>query len=170
MRRLVKLCSVLMAVLCVGEAVVLAAARLTSSDPFAPFERMLAGQPVSIAAPACDLHPIQEVGPSIPDAGVSYCALYPVRGMFASISAYAYDDRFVKTSLRVVGDLYVGNLVLRWGRPDVILKDSDAFYVRWSEPGLYALIYPRGTGMHFHYWLPIASLTIGLLSNPAGIP
>lgn len=170
MWRLVKLCSVLMAIFCVSEVVVLATSRLTSSDPFASFEEILAGQPVSIADLPCDLHPIQGNAPPISDASVSYCALYPVRGTFASISAYAYENRFVKTSLRVAQDLYAGNLVLRWGRPDVIVKDNRSFYVRWNGPGLYALIYPRGTVTHFHYWLPIASLTIGMLSNPAGIP
>ncbi|MEO8391606.1 MAG: hypothetical protein ABI700_01310 [Chloroflexota bacterium] len=170
MARLIKVCAALAVILSIGQFAVLNSARQTFNDPFAPVAALLAGQPLT-SPPPCDLHPHSEgAPPTIHNEGVSYCAVYLAEGAFASVSAYTHLGKFARTTLYVTQDLVVGDILLRWGRPDVILKGEHSFYLRWTKQGLYALITPRGAMRDFSYPLSIASLTIGLLRDTAVIP
>src|SRR5215207_1819738 len=126
MKRLVKVIVLLMVIGVVGEVVVFAAGRLSYRDPFARYEALIPGQSVlAFGQPPCDLHPvtITTAEPIPQNVEVAYCVIYPIQSAAGSVYAYAYQDRFVRTSLLAMRDLYVGDVVLRWGQPDAILKD-----------------------------------------------
>jgi hypothetical protein len=59
-------------------------------------------------------------------------------------------------------EVYIGDIVRRWGRPDVMTKDNQAFYIFWYDQGLYGIVDPFGAIGRFGYMLPVESLTIGL--------
>jgi len=122
----------MVAILSFGQFAVLGATRQTYRDPFAPVAALLAGEPLT-SPPTCDLHPLsKDPPPTIHNEGVSYCAVYLAQATFASVSAYAHLGIFARTTLRVTQNLVIGDVLLRWGRPDVILKGEGSFYLRWT--------------------------------------
>lgn len=167
MGRFTKVSVALAALLFFGTVIVLAAGQLNYRDPFVAYEAMMPGRMVSPEAPPCDLHPMQASDSYPPNANVDYCALYPTEGVFAAASAYTHNRRFVFLSLRVAGDLRVGDLVLRWGHPDTIVRNDRSFYVRWSDQQLYGLIRVRGRATQLDNWLPVDSLIINLIGDSA---
>lgn len=174
MVRLAKIGAALFTIIVVSQVVALAVSRPGYQDPFAPFEELLAGQVVTTATP-CDLNPVPPDSPEMLDSDLSYCAIYPQGGAFASVSAYRYENQFVHTAFRAASlrerkDLVIADVVLHWGRPDVIITYEQSLFLRWNERRLVAMIYPRGTTTRYSYWLPIASMSIGLSAYSEVLP
>jgi hypothetical protein len=124
-----------------------------NSDPFAPYKAMMPGHwAVAVKEPPCDLQTI----PGFIET--PSCEIYPVHGPIDVVTSSTFNGRFDQT-LVIANDLVVGDVVRHWGRPDAVAKDNHAFYLEWSDQGLYGLIDPVG---RFTYMLRVDQLIIGL--------
>jgi hypothetical protein len=144
----------------VAQAAVLGGTRLAYpgeyDDPFAPYETILPGQLVAQSDYPCD--------PPTTDLYLQsvHCEIHPDSSHVVSVSSDIFNGRFVQTWFRG-HDLYVGDVVRRWGRPDVIIaKDDQYFYMRWNNRGLTGIIEPVGSFGRFHYMLPVERFIVGL--------
>lgn len=125
-------------------------------DPFAPYEAMMPGQWAVASSLPCELKSV----PAYVD--IIDCQLQPVEGPFVSASSNVYNGRFAQISFSA-RDLSVGDIVRRWGRPDLVVKlNAGSFYARWIDQGLVGLIDPVGPFGRFSYMLPVEYFTIGL--------
>ncbi len=126
-------------------------------DPFAPYEAMMPGQwAVASRELPCDFLIIYRFGDTVA------CELWPLEGPFVSVASNTYRGNFVRSSFSA-DDLYVGDVIRHWGRPDLVVKfNHRSFYVLWADQGLIGIIDPVGPVGRFSHLLPIENFTIGL--------
>jgi len=126
------------------------------ADPFAPYEAVMPGQLVALSDYPCD--------PPTTDLYLQSvrCEIHPDSSHVVSVSSDIFNGRFVQTWFSG-HDLYIGDVVRHWGRPDVIIaKDDQYFYMRWNNRGLTGIIEPVGSFGRFHYRLPVERFIVGL--------
>jgi hypothetical protein len=108
-------------------------------DPFASYDAIMPGQPMTAAALySCSVSYL----PSEIAYRVFYCQIHPRNGLFLSVSIIGQDDTIRALSFGVQG-LRVGDLVQRWGRPDVVQKRRRYYLIRWGED-IYATAHAVG--------------------------
>jgi hypothetical protein len=125
------------------------------ADPFAPYEAIMPGQLVAPGDYACDPPASDLSNQSV------RCELRADSSHFGSVSATILGRRFIQISFRG-HDLYIGDVVSRWGRPDMISRTDQYFYVLWNNRGLMGIIDPVGPIGRFRYRLPVERFAIGL--------
>lgn len=113
------------------------------SDPFAPYEAMMPGQPAQIPA-TCSPHLIY--GASALEAicftDCDECAI-------GSAIAAIYEGR-IRDVWFYADKLYVGDVVQHWGWPDRIVKDYLYYYLLWDN-GMRIVIDPVTPVGRFNY-------------------
>jgi hypothetical protein len=167
--------ALLILILCVGEGAALAVGRLVYHDPFAPYEALMPGRPIAPAsrmfhfdaqpegdAPGtirCVVNLDDPAFVSMTAPGTTRCVVNLDDPAFVSITATGTLDTFTQTVLHVT-NLRVGDVVLRWGRPDSVTKYLYMFDLFWHDDGLSATIYPVGERERFNPGLPVEYLVI----------
>ena len=123
-------------------------------DPFAPFEAIMPGQPSgALSQYSCRI----EQTPKLID-DLSICRIYPGEGPFYQI-VVVFDHRILRIVFKTER-LRVGDLIQRWGRPDVTRNGRGDFYIEWHK-ALYAVAAPLSFRGRFSYLLPVDLLVIG---------
>ena len=98
------------------------------------------------------------------DLSALRCELQSQDSFIVSGASNIYNGRFVYSSF-IPNHLYIGDVIERWGRPDVVESLSDqSFYVLWHDHGLLGVIDPVGPLARFNYMLPVERLIIALQS------
>lgn len=130
-----------LAVTSVGVAMLVSIAFFSTEDidPFAPYDAIMPGQPMTaVARHSCS---VSFLPPEIAYR-VFYCHIHPRNGPFLAVSVVGQDDTIRALSFRVQG-LRVGDLVQRWGRPNVVQKRKRYYLMRWGED-IYATVHTVG--------------------------
>jgi hypothetical protein len=130
------------------------------ADPFAPYEGMMPGQWMGTPGDLpCDFQLIPG------SVEVTDCETHRSNGPFVSVTSSVFGGRVVRTWFRA-NNLYIGDIVQHWGRPDVVVRYNDrSFYVLWGSQGLMGIIAPVGAIGSFNYMLPVENFTISLIPN-----
>ena len=113
------------------------------SDPFTPYEAMMPEQLVTTQGQLCE----PQIVPGYVDT-IS-CEVDPIDGHFNLVIANISNGRFVHIAFSA-NNLYIGDIVRRWGRPDKVVKDYLHYYLLWDN-GLRIVIDPVGVVGRFDY-------------------
>jgi hypothetical protein len=82
--------------------------------------------------------------------------LYPDGDHLCNVTLAIHDSRIGKVRFQC-SDLYVGDLVRQWGRPDEITRSVGGYLLRWSQKGMVAQA--RGS-QWFNYQLPVETVLL----------
>lgn len=126
-------------------------------DPFAPYEMLMPGQPVTADSyRLCPPYVVPFMEGYMAQCHINPTDVSPFEWVIASVD----NDYFQKIKFHAEG-LSVGDLVRRWGRPAFVAGNEHYFYVRW-EQGLFAIVEPGGRTGQFDYLLPVQHLIVGI--------
>ncbi len=106
---------------------------LEPTDPFGDYINLTPGQPTSLLAGYPCTTPYDDTLDR-----TLYCQIKPDGGPIRLITVTAHDDRIATVSF-MTDSLRVGDLVERWGRPDIVGKSKSNFRVKWSSRGVVAV-------------------------------
>ena len=143
-----------------GEVMVLAAARSTYRNLFAPYAGILPGQPIDTVRDfSCEL----SIGMRN-SVEVGYCHFEPSDDVFAQVSVIAYDRVITQTDFVVRSNsLMLGDLVLCWGKPIYILENIpyEGMYINlyWTNQ-VYARVRTFQDSGSQRYMMPVLSLSV----------
>jgi hypothetical protein len=137
----------------VVELTVFAGTRLVhtggDSDPFAPYEAIMPGQPTT----ALEQYPCQFERASELDTDATVCRIRPGEGIFSQVIVLFHGDRIWQVVFKMEG-LRVGDLVQRWGYPD-FNENQRGFLSLRGHGEMDAIIALRNPLRRFHYLFPL---------------
>jgi hypothetical protein len=158
---------VLVVVTASAPLVVIAAVHLAypgeATDPFAPYESFLPGQPVAEhTLQLCHNHvSTNSVGSTITSSQTNSCTPELGRTPRIRSATVALRQGMFRQVWFNTRDVTIGDIARRWGHPRVVGRGPQRFYVRW-EGGLRGVIQTPEHAGRFSYLLPVEWLTIGI--------
>ena len=147
-------------ILSVVELTMLMTARLMdvgqNPDPFTPYEAIMPGQPSA----ALGQYPCHFEKGLDRDSEPTLCRIRPEGGIFSEVIALFQDaDRIRQVTFKPEA-LHVGDLIQRWGFPDIRDDNREFVYLRWRRGVVYAVVSPDTQARRFSYWLPVYSIIL----------
>jgi hypothetical protein len=109
-------------------------ARLLSTqpiDPFAAYDAILPGQSIAVL----ENYDCNSQYDS-PETGASFCQIHPQEGAMLLVNVTSQDGIIQNVSFAPNG-LRFAEVVLHWGRPDILQKSERHYIARWKA-GVYA--------------------------------
>lgn len=126
-------------------------------DPFQAFEQVMPGQP----AAALDAYPCDFHQPYL--GGRNYtCVLYPTTGRFHRVLVGVDQHEIVGVTFSP-DDIWVFDLIQRWGPPDHIRRDPVTYFLHWDE-GVIAITH--ATRRRFSPQLKVKIVTVSARPDP----
>ncbi len=118
-------------------------------DPFAPYEAIMPGQPTT----ALEHYPCQFERVYAMETEPTVCRLRLNERIFDEVIVQFYGDKIWQVVFKPEG-LHFGELVQRWGFPDIDAIYPHSVYMHWGET-VYATISPIDTRRRSSYLLPV---------------
>ena len=167
MRRLLRVCVLLTAIVFSTEVMVLAAARLNYHDPFAPYSPIVPGQP----ADAVKEYPCSLLFGMSNGVEVGYCQFEVVDSVFSKVRVIVSDRIITRTEFVVQPNrLRVGDLILCRGEPLYIERgdriDETPFVNIFWVNQMSARASVEQHGAQLEHLLPVNSISIEHLWRP----
>jgi hypothetical protein len=134
-------------------------ARQVNSDPypdlFAAYDAIMPGQTsAALSQYPCHFEKGQH------DSEPTLCRIQPEDGIFSEVMVtFQSDDRIREVTFKPQV-LRVGDLILRWGLPDIPTESREYVYLRWRARGIYAVVSPDTHTRRFSAWLPVYSIIV----------
>lgn len=129
-------------------------------DPFAPYEAIMPGHWAGETEDnSCDLRMIY--GGYVETV---YCDIDYIESPFISVYSSVYEGRIIQTFFGA-NDLYFGDMLRHWGRPNAVLNGEHYSVAFWDNQGLYAIIDSGMPIERLSYMLPVERFTISLQTD-----
>jgi hypothetical protein len=125
------------------------------SDQFATYDAIMPGQPIT----ALNWYPCYYEKGLERDLEPTLCHIRPGKGIFSEVIVLFHSDSIWQVTFKTEA-LTVGDLVQRWGFPDVHHDNQGVLFLQWRGGSVYAVVSPDTHKRRFSYLMPVYSVIV----------